>query len=142
MYMKDIGLGIKGPEKECDSLKCPWHGSLKVRGRTFIGKVVSDKGSKTVIVERSYNRFIKKYERFERRKTRIAAHNPDCIAAEIGDVVRIAECRPITKTKHFVVVEKINQKSPHTDGKKDIENNKNEQENMKTDVIENETDSS
>jgi len=90
---------------------------LKVRGRAFIGKIVSDRGSQTVVVERNYNKFIRKYERFERRKTKIAAHNPECIDAKVGDIVRIAECRPITKTKHFVVVEKIKKENKKSDTK-------------------------
>jgi len=38
--------------------------------------------------------------------SRITAHNPPCIGAKTGDKVKIAECRPISKTKSFVVVEK------------------------------------
>jgi len=109
-YVRDIGLGINPPEKTCNDPKCPWHGNLKVRGQTFIGKVVSDKSSKTVVVEWNYNFYIHKYERYERRKTKVYAYNPDCIDAKKGDIVRIAECRPLSKTKKFVVVEKIGEK--------------------------------
>jgi len=38
--------------------------------------------------------------------SRITAHNPPCIAARRGEKVKIAECRPLSKTKSFVVVEK------------------------------------
>ena len=38
--------------------------------------------------------------------SRITAHNPPCLDAQRGDKVKIAECRPLSKTKNFVVVEK------------------------------------
>ena len=41
-----------------------------------------------------------------RMNSRITAHNPPCIDAKTGDKVKIAECRPLSKTKNFVVVEK------------------------------------
>ncbi len=103
----DIGLNVKKPKNECDNEKCPWHGHLKVRGRVFTGNVISDKSNDTVIVGWNYYYYITKYERQERRKTRVAAHNPACIAAKVGDVVKISECRPLSKTKKFTVIEKI-----------------------------------
>ncbi|MCX6815704.1 MAG: 30S ribosomal protein S17 [Candidatus Aenigmarchaeota archaeon] len=104
---KDIGLGAKPPKGVCNNSKCPWHGNLKVRGRIFRGRVVSSKGKNTAIVKWDYYTYIRKYERYERRNTKIAAHNPECISAVVGDAVRIAECRPLSKSKSFVVVEKI-----------------------------------
>ncbi|RLI40477.1 30S ribosomal protein S17, partial [Candidatus Bathyarchaeota archaeon] len=47
------------------------------------------------------------FKRYERRRSLIPAHNPPCINAKEGDTVRIAECRPISKTVSFVVVEKL-----------------------------------
>ncbi len=108
---KDIGIGVKGPEKSCEDTNCPWHGSLGIRGRIFDGKVVSSKSGLTVIVERGYSHFTKKYHGYERRKSRIAAHNPPCINAKDGDKVMIAECRPLSKTKKFVVVSRESVKS-------------------------------
>ena len=103
---KDIGIGGEGPEKSCEDDNCPWHGKLAVRGRVFECVVVSTKSHITAIVERSYHHFVPKYQSYERRKSRIMAHNPSCIAAKEGDKVMIAECRPLAKTKHFVVVSK------------------------------------
>ena len=105
--MKKIGLDIKPPENECNDPKCPWHGNLRIRGQTFVGVVVSDKSEKTVIVEWDYNYYIKKYERYERRKSKVAAYNPQCINAEVGEKVLIAECRPLSKTKKFCVVGRV-----------------------------------
>jgi len=56
---------------------------------------------------KSYLHFIQKFERYERRHSRINAYNPSCISAKEGDVVKIAECRPLSKTKAFVVIEKV-----------------------------------
>ena len=112
---KSIGIPMAAPEKECKDEKCAWHGSLPVRGRVFKGSVRSAKSHNTVIIEYGYHRFIRKYERYQRQKSRITAHNPPCIRAREGDSVVIAECRPISKTKHFVVVgmQKDFRQKPH-----------------------------
>jgi len=91
---------------ECDDANCPFHGTLSVRGRTLKGVVVSDKMDKSVVISIEYMRFYPKYERYARMNSRITAHNPPCVAARTGEKVTIAECRPISKTKAFVVVEK------------------------------------
>ncbi|RLG98782.1 30S ribosomal protein S17 [Candidatus Bathyarchaeota archaeon] len=93
------------PERSCNDKNCPFHGQLSVRGRILEGVVVSDKMEKTVIVRRDYLKYVPKFKRYERRRSRIPAHNPPCINAKEGDRVRIAECRPISKTVSFVVVE-------------------------------------
>ena len=103
---KDIGIGMKGPAESCDDVNCPWHGKLSVRGKILDGKVVSSKASRTVIIERSHARMIPKYQGYERRKSKLTAHNPPCLNAKEGDFVRVAECRPLSKTKTFVVVSK------------------------------------
>ena len=97
----------KKPEVTCEDENCPIHGSLKTRGQIIKGSVVSDKMRKTVVVQRDYLRFLKKFERYEKRKSRILAHNPGCINAASGDEVSIMECRPLSKSKTFVVVEKV-----------------------------------
>jgi small subunit ribosomal protein S17 len=101
---RDIGIGVAPPQKECSDPCCPWHGRLPVRGRTFSGVVKSSKPSRTAIVEWGYHRFVRKYDRYERRTSRVVCHNPDCLDAREGDSVVIAECRPVSKTKSFVVV--------------------------------------
>ncbi|KXA99630.1 30S ribosomal protein S17 [candidate division MSBL1 archaeon SCGC-AAA261G05] len=101
-----IDLKTKTPEKECNDKNCPFHGSLSIRGRTLVGEVASEKMDKTVVVEREFAQKIPKYERYERRTSRIHAHNPPCINANVGDKVRIAECRRLSKLKSFVVIGK------------------------------------
>ncbi len=101
----NIGLEVEAPDKECSDENCPFHGQLKVRGQIFTGTVVGDRMSNTVVVEKIYQRYLRKFERYEKRKSRYLAHNPSCIGAEVGEDVKIIECRPISKKKTFVVIE-------------------------------------
>jgi small subunit ribosomal protein S17 len=94
--MRDIGLDVSAPAKECSDPKCPFHGNLPVRGQVFSCTVVSDKMDNTVVVMREFEKRATKYERFEKRQSKIH-----------GDRVRIAECRPLSKTKSYVVVEVV-----------------------------------
>lgn len=103
----NIGIEVKLPKKTCNDKNCPFHSNLKIRGRTFTGVVMSDKMHKSLVVEWERRQLIRKYERYEKRKTRIKVHNPECINAKEGDKVRIVECRPLSKTKNFTVIEII-----------------------------------
>ena len=81
--------------------------SLKTRGRTFRGNVVSSKAQKTVTVQWMRRVYVPKYERYQVKRSKVKAHNPPEIDAKEGDEVIIKECRPLSKTKKFVVVEVI-----------------------------------
>jgi len=93
---------------ECKDKKCPFHGNLSIRGRHFKGIVKKIVGNRAVI---EFERLVyyKKYERFAKAKTKLHAYLPECLKKEIavGNLVRIGECRPISKIIHFVVMEKI-----------------------------------
>lgn len=78
---------------------------IRLHGKEFVGTVISDKANKTVTVEWERRRLITKYERYEKRYSRVYAHNPSLVHARLGDTVRIKETRPLSKTKNFVVVE-------------------------------------
>jgi len=104
---RKAGFETSAPEKSCTDKNCPFHGQLKVRGNQFIGRVVSDKMQHTVIVEWISTKYIPKYERYKKVRTKLTAHNPTCINAIEGDLVRIGECRPLSKTKNFVVINVI-----------------------------------
>jgi small subunit ribosomal protein S17 len=80
---------------------------LSVRGGVIEGIVASTSMEKTVIVEREYVIFIPKYERYMKRRSRVPAHVPSGFDLNVGDHVKIAETRPISKTKSHVVVEVI-----------------------------------
>jgi small subunit ribosomal protein S17 len=97
---------LKKPRKSCEDKNCPFHGELAIRGRILEGDVVSAKMEKTVVVRRDYLYYVPKYRRYERRHGHISAHNPPCLEVKDGDKVKIAECRPLSKTVSFVVVEK------------------------------------
>jgi len=97
---------LKKPKKSCEDNNCPFHGRLAIRGRILEGDVVSAKMEKTVVVRRDYLYYVPKYRRYERRHGHVSAHNPPCLEVKDGDRVKIAECRPLSKTVSFVVVEK------------------------------------
>ena len=71
---------------------------------TVEGRVVSNKMDKTitVLVERQVKHAL--YGKYIRRSTKLHAHDADNACKE-GDVVRIAECAPMSKTKNWRVVE-------------------------------------
>ena len=104
---RNIGLVLEIPKQKCNDTKCPFHGKLSVRGRQFTGTVVSTKMRKTAVIEFERPNFLKKYERYEKRRTKLKVHNPECINAKDADVVRIIECRPLSKTKNFVIIQKL-----------------------------------
>ncbi|MSP87280.1 MAG: 30S ribosomal protein S17 [Alphaproteobacteria bacterium] len=71
--------------------------------RVLQGRVVSDKCDKTitVIVERRFMH--PQYKKFITRSKKYAAHD-EANAHKVGDVVRIRECRPISKRKRWEVI--------------------------------------
>ena len=73
------------------------------RRKIRIGRVVSDKMDKTVVVAVEWRRPHRVYKKPVRRETRFVAHDPanEC---KIGDTVRIREGRPLSKTKRWRVV--------------------------------------
>lgn len=102
---KNIGVEVKKTNQECNDKNCPFHGKLKLHGRTFRGLISSIRMQKTAVIEWERLFYLRKYERYEKRKTRIKAHIPDCIHVKQGDMVKIIETRPISKTINFVIVE-------------------------------------
>ena len=68
------------------------------------GVVVSDKGDKSIVVKVETIRAHAKYKKVVRRSRRLHAHDEQN-AASIGDVVRIVETRPLSKTKHWRLAE-------------------------------------
>lgn len=102
---KNIGLQIKVPKNECSDMHCPFHGNLPVRGKLFHGKVSSAKAKQTVTLQKEAPVYISKFRRYARGKSMIHAHLPACIITKEGDHVLAAECRPLSKSVFFVVVE-------------------------------------
>lgn len=73
--------------------------------RILQGVVVSDKGNKTVIVNVERRITHPVYKKTIKRSKKYAAHD-EKNEYKVGDVVRISESRPISKTKRWVVLEK------------------------------------
>ncbi|KTC92722.1 MULTISPECIES: 30S ribosomal protein S17 [Legionella] len=74
--------------------------------RTLVGKVVSDKMDKTIVVmiERSVKH--PKYGKIIKRRSKLHAHDENQVC-QIGNIVKIRESRPLSKTKSWVLVEVI-----------------------------------
>jgi small subunit ribosomal protein S17 len=104
---RNIGLNVKVPSEHCDDRSCPFHGTLSIRGQIITGIVSSTKMQNSIVVKREYSHYIPKYDRYEKRTNKYAAHCPPCLRINVGDKVRISECKPLSKTISFVVVEKI-----------------------------------
>jgi len=101
---RDVGIDVPMPEKPCTDPKCPFHGRLSVRGQSLEGIVVSTRMQNTVVIERQYLRFIRKYQRYEKRTRRMNVHAPPCLGLQVGHRVLAMECRPLGKTVHFVAI--------------------------------------
>ena len=78
--------------------------------RTIRGVVASDKGDKTIKVVVNYQTRHPKYGKYLKRRTVLHAHDERNEAKE-GDTVEIAECRPLSKTKHHRLI-RVVQRAP------------------------------
>jgi small subunit ribosomal protein S17 len=104
---RNIGLPIKNPERDPEhgDKKNPFNGSLSIRGKIFEGIVIKSMAKDTVILEKESPIYFEKFKRYGRSKNRIHAHVPSNLDVKDGDHVMAAECRPLTKSVSFVVVE-------------------------------------
>jgi small subunit ribosomal protein S17 len=93
-------------EKEAPAADSPERAQL----RTIQGVVASDKGDKTIKVVVNYQTRHPKYGKYLKRRTVLHVHDDKNDAKE-GDTVEIAECRPLSKTKHHRLL-KIVQRAP------------------------------
>lgn len=88
----------------CNDVHCPFHSNFKIHGTVLVGKVIKLSSAKTIQIEIPKLSFIQKYERYEKKRIRIHSHLPPCVKVKVGDMVKVMECRPISKTKNFVVI--------------------------------------
>ena len=84
--------------------------SVSTRGRNFDGFVVK-KFPKRVVIETERTTYVPKYERFYKKKMRLHARLPDTISVSLGDLVRVQECRPLSKIIHHIVIAVLKQAS-------------------------------
>jgi len=75
-----------------------------------VGRVETDARDKTRKVVIQFSVKHPKYGKYIRRRTVLQAHD-ETNASKVGDVVEIAECRPISKTKNWIVTRVISGKS-------------------------------
>ncbi|KAH9255711.1 archaeal ribosomal protein S17P [Batrachochytrium salamandrivorans] len=108
-YYRNIGLGFKTPQAAIDGTyvdhKCPFTGNVSIRGRILKGICASTKMQRSIIVRRDYVHYVRKYKRYEKRHHNIAAHASPAFVIKEGDVITIGECRPLSKTIRFNVIE-------------------------------------
>jgi len=104
---RNIGLPVKEVKKKPveNENNNPFNGSLSIRGKIFEGIVINAKAKGTVVIERESLIEFSKFKRFGRSKNKIHAHVPSNLDIQEGDHVVAAECRPISKSVSFVVVE-------------------------------------
>ena len=104
---KNIGLPVKEPNKEAveNESNNPFNGSLTIRGKLFEGIVINAKAKGTAVIQKESPIYFKKFKRFGRSKNTIHAHIPSNLNVQKGDYVVAAECRPISKSVSFVIVE-------------------------------------
>lgn len=78
------------------------------KARVVIGKVISNKMQKTIVV--MVERTVKhpKYGKIMRRKTKLYAHDEN-EAGKLGNIVKIRESRPFSKLKSWTLLEVINE---------------------------------
>ncbi|KAI8081782.1 RPYS18 protein [Halteromyces radiatus] len=110
-WFKEVGYGFKTPKEAKYGTyidkKCPFVGEVNIQGRILTGVVASTKMKRTIVVRRDYLHYIPKYTRYEKRHKNISAHiSPafDNANVEIGDIVTIGQCRPLSKTVRFNVL--------------------------------------
>ena len=104
---RNIGLPVKVKEKDVseNEKNNPFNGSLAIRGKLFEGTVINAKAKGTVVIQKESPIYFSKFKRFGRSKNKIRAHVPSNLNIQEGDFVIAAECRPISKSVSFVVVE-------------------------------------
>jgi len=92
------------PAQRRPIVRTPKPESERGRRQERRGVVVSDKGDKTIVVSVDVTKLHPKYKKVVRRTRKFHAHD-ERNAAGVGDVVRIVESRPLSKTKHWRLAE-------------------------------------
>jgi small subunit ribosomal protein S17 len=74
-------------------------------GKTFIGKIISNKMINTIVVSMDYTQRHPKYKKIITKHKKIYAENN--LSANLDDIVKVKETRPLSKLKRFTTVEII-----------------------------------
>lgn len=91
--------------QQCGDKKCPFHGAVIVKSESYTGKIIKKDANKSATIEWQRQLYVPKFERYEIRRSRLHVHNPACINAAIGDIVKATKTRPLSKTKNFAITE-------------------------------------
>ena len=104
---RNIGLPVKESKNKIveNEKNNPFNGSLSIRGKLFEGTVIDAKAKGTVVIQKELPIYFKKFKRYGRSKNKIHAHIPSNLNVQKGDRVTAAECRPISKSVSYVIVE-------------------------------------
>ena len=102
--MKTEKKNNKKEKKESKLAVAPFITST--RGRVFEG-IVTKKFPTRIVIEIERILYVKKYERFYKKKSKMHARLPAGMDVNIGDLVQIQECRPLSKIIHAIVIKKI-----------------------------------
>ncbi len=94
-------------EKKAEARKEPMKAIIVgTRGRFFYG-YVTKKFENRAVVEFERTVKVHKYERFMRKKTRLHSRIPSGLSVNVGDYVKVQECRPLSKLIHSIVLEVV-----------------------------------
>ncbi|ELV11591.1 40S ribosomal protein S11 [Tupaia chinensis] len=107
-YHKNIGLDFKTPKEAIEGTyidkKCPITGNVSIQGQILSGVVTKMKMQRTTIIRRDYLHYIPEYNRFKKHKT-MSVHLFPCFRnVQIGDIIAVGECQPLSKTMHFIML--------------------------------------
>ncbi|XP_004707489.1 40S ribosomal protein S11-like [Echinops telfairi] len=97
-YYKNIGLGFKRPKEPPEGTyigkKCPFTGTVSIRGRILSGVVTKMKMQRAVVIRRDDLHYIPKDNRFEKRHKNMSVHLSPCFRdIQIGDIGPVGECQ-------------------------------------------------
>ena len=90
--------------------------SVGTRGRVFEGYIIK-KFPHRAVIEYEATVYVKKYERFYKKKSKLHARIPAEMQVKVGDYVRIKECRQLSKIINHMVIEKVRSKETQGDKK-------------------------
>lgn len=81
-FWRNVGLGFKTPRDAIEGTyidkKCPFTGTVSIRGRILKGVVIKQKMQRTIVIRRDYLHHVKKYNRFEKRHKNMSVHVSPC----------------------------------------------------------------
>lgn len=111
-YVKSVGLGFRTPKEATNGRyvdnKCPFTGGVSIRGRIMRAHVLRTKKMKrAIVIRRNYLHFINKYQRYMKRHKNFTVHCSPCFDPKDGDDVIVGQCRPLSKTIRYNVIQHI-----------------------------------